>query len=169
VETLENTIAMNNAHEQKLEHIISRMQADRSVDAPADALKYVKNLFKTRAPEPSLMTRIVAVLKVDLAPNRAAFGERSGGGEARQMLFESGDNAVDIRIAVVDGGFDIRGQILGDGFASGDAGVENSGFSTSSVIDDIGGFRLSSIPAGEYSLTLRDGKSEIVIEGLKLA
>ncbi len=161
-------IAMNNAHEQKLEHIISRMQADRSVGAPADALKYVKNLFKTRAAEPSLMQRIVAVLKVDLAPNRAAFGERSGGGEARQMLFDSGDNAVDIRITAVDGGFDIRGQILGDGFASGDAGIENSGFSTSASIDETRGFRLSSIPAGEYTLVLRDGISEIAIEGLLL-
>lgn len=159
---------MNNAHEQKLEHIISRMQADRSVDAPADVLKYAKDLFRTRAAQPSLLQRIVAVLKVDLAPNRAAFGERSAGAEARQMLFESGDNAVDIRIIASDNGFDIRGQILGDGFASGVAGIESSEFSTSSAIDDIGGFRLKSIPGGEYTLTLRDGKSEIVIEGLKL-
>lgn len=159
---------MNNAHEQKLEHIISRMQSDRSVDAPADALTYAKNLFKTRAAEPSLLRRFVAVLKVDLAPNRAAFGERSAGGEARQMLFESGDNAVDIRITPAENGFDIRGQILGDGFASGHAGIDNSDLSTSTTIDDIGGFRLTSIPAGEYTLTMRDGTQEIVIEGLML-
>ena len=160
---------MNNAHEQKLEHIISRMQSDRSVDAPADVLKYAKNLFRTRTTEPSLLQRIVAVLKVDLAPNRAAFGERSAsGGAARQMLFESGDNAVDIRMIASDNGFDIRGQILGDGFASGEAGIECPEFSTSAAIDDIGGFRLKSIPSGEYTLTLRDGKSEIVIENLSL-
>lgn len=144
------------------------MQGDRSVDAPADALKYARELFRTRAAEPSLLQRIVAVLKMDLAPNRAAFGERSAGSDVRQMLYESGDNAVDIRITASDSGFDIRGQILGDGFASGEAGIESPEFSTSAAIDDIGGFRLRSIPAGDYTLTLRDGKNEILIEGLKL-
>ena len=156
---------MNNAHEQKLEHIISRMQADRSVDAPADVLKYAKNLFRTRAAEPSLLQRIVAVLKVDLAPNRAAFGERSAaGGAARQMLFDSGENAIDLRVTAADGGFDLRGQLLGGGFDDGTVLIGNA----SSAIDKMGGFRFEAVAAGEYVLTVRGETSEIVIEGLIL-
>ncbi len=156
---------MNNAHEQKLEHIISRMQSDRSVDAPADVLKYVKDLFRTRAAEPSLLQRFVAVLKADLAPNRAAFGERSvGGGAARQMLFDAGENAIDLRVTAADGGFDIRGQVLGGGFDGGSVQIGD----TVSAIDEMGGFKFKTIAAGEYAMTVRGETSEIIIEGLKL-
>ena len=156
---------MNNAHEQKLEHIISRMQSDRSVDAPSDALKYARDLFRTRAAEPTLLQRIVAVLKVDLAPNRAAFGERSvGGGAARQMLFDSGENAIDLRVTAVENGFDIRGQLLGGGFDGGSVQIGDA----VSAIDEMGGFRFESIAAGEYSMTVRGETSEIAIERLKL-
>ncbi len=156
---------MNNAHEQKLEHIISRMQSDRSVDAPADVLKYAKNLFRTRAAEPTLLQRFVAVLKMDLAPNRAAFGERSAaGGAARQMLFDSGENAIDLRVTATDGGFDIRGQLLGGGFEGGSVQIGD----VSSAIDEMGGFRFEAVAAGEYVLTVRGETSEIVIEGLIL-
>lgn len=157
---------MNNAHEQKLEHIITRMQSDRSVDAPADVLKYAKDLFRTRAAEPSIMQRIVAVLKMHLAPNRAAFGERSaGGGAARQMLFDSGDNAIDLRVTAVENGFEIRGQVLGGGF---DGGLVLIG-DAESAIDEMGGFKFAVIAAGEYAMTVRGETSEIVIEGLKLS
>lgn len=156
---------MNKAYEQKLEHIISRMNGDRSVDAPEDALKYARNLFRTRAAEPSLLQRIVAVLKVDLAPDRAAFGERSAGSAARQMMYESGDNAVDIRITASAIGSDIRGQIFGDDLV--DATIANEEFSASAVIEERCGFRFSSIPPGEYALTLRTAKQEIVIEELR--
>lgn len=156
---------MNNAHEQKLEHIISRMQTDRTVDAPADALKYAKNLFKARATEPSILQRIVAVLKVDLAPNRAALGERSAAGStARQMLFDSGENAIDLRVTAVDAGFDIRGQILGGGFEGGEVLLGDM----VSAIDDLGGFRFEAIAFGTYDLTVRKGSSEILVEGLIL-
>ena len=156
---------MNNAHEQKLEHIISRMQSDRSIDAPADVLKYARDLFRTRVAEPTLLQRFVAVLKADLAPNRAAFGERSAaGGAARQMLFDSGENAIDLRVTAVENGFDIRGQVLGGGF---DGGAVLIGDAVS-AIDEMGGFRFASIAAGEYVLTVRGETSEIVIEGLIL-
>lgn len=156
---------MTNAHEQKLEHIISRMQSDRSVDAPADALKYALNLFKTRAAERSLIQRIVAVLRVDLAPNRAAFGERSAGsGAARHMLFDSGENAIDLRVTLVDSKFKIRGQVLGGGFEVGEVQIGD----VVSVIDETGGFKFELISAGEYSLTVRGEASEIVIDRLIL-
>lgn len=162
---------MKRSEEQRLEHIIRRMQADSSVDAPTDALLYAKNLYRTRSAElsPSVIRRIIAVMRVDLAPDRAAFGERSGSaGQARQMLFESGDNAIDLRLSTAADGFDIRGQILGDGFENGEVEIAGVQSRQTEKTDEMSGFGLTSIPAGEYTLTLRSTSKEIVIEHLIL-
>lgn len=162
---------MKNLEEQKLEQIIQRMLSDRSVDAPAAAIKYAKNLYRTRAAEPktSVLQRVLAVMKADLAPNRAAFGERSASGaQARQMLFESGENAVDLRITAAKKAFDIRGQIFGEGFENGEIVIANDEISVKAVINEMGGFKLSAVPAGEYSLTVTGIDTEIVIEKLEL-
>lgn len=160
-------LVMKKEYEQKLEHIISRMQADTSVDAPSDALKYVKDLFRTRglASAPTILERIAAVLKIDLEPNRAAFGERSAAGSAaRQMLFDSGENAIDLRITSTENGFDIRGQILGGGFDGADVTISEQ----TAAIDEMGGFKFGSLSPGEHTLVIRSAVSEIVIEKLIL-
>ncbi len=161
-------LVMKKQYEEKLEHIISRMQADTSVDAPSDTLKYVKDLFRTRASAsvPTMLERIAAVLKIDLEPNRAAFGERSAaGGAARQMLFDSGDNAVDLRITSSDNVFHIRGQILGGGFDGAEVTISEQ----TETIDETGGFRFGSLSSGEHTLVVRGSVSEIVIEKLILS
>lgn len=158
---------MNNLLEQNLNHIISRLQTDSAIDAPADVLKYTKDLFRTRAIEPkaSVVQRVLAVMKIDLAPNRAAFGERSAAGaQARQMLFDSGDNVIDLRVTASENGFDIRGQFLGDGFEAGAATLSSGDFATSSEIDAAGGFRFENIATGEFSLVIASRTQEIVIE-----
>lgn len=160
---------MKNAHEQKLKHIISRMQTDRSIDAPADALKYVRNLFRTRGAEPSLLQRIVAVLKVDLAPNRAACGERSAtGGAARQMLFESGDNAIDLRIEKSGNRFTVKGQILGEGFAASEIQIANTENCYASKSNELSEFTVKNITKGRYILSLIGNQKELLIENLEI-
>lgn len=158
---------MNNPLEQKLDHIIGRMQADIAIDAPADVLKYTKNLFRTRAVEPrmSVVQRVLAVMKMDLAPNRAAFGERSAAGaQARQMLFDSGDNAIDLRVTATENGFDIRGQVLGGGFEEGTTTLTIGSTSINAAMDAMGGFRYENITAGEFSLIIASKTHEIAIE-----
>ncbi len=162
---------MNNPQDQIFEHIVRRMADDKAIDAPADALKYAKNLYRTRAaqPEASIVRRILAVLKMDLAPNRATFGERSAAtGQARQMLFESGSNAVDLRIKAVGKAFEISGQILGGGFENGEIVVANTDRSINAKLDNLCGFSLSGVPAGDYSLTVRSRTSEIFVEQIIL-
>ncbi len=147
------------------------MQTDSSVDAPADAIRYAKNLYVTRAAEPklSLLKRVLAVVRVDLAPNRAAFGERSAGSStARQILFESGDNAVDLRITDVAKGFDIRGQILGSGFENGEVEIASNQYSAKTKSEGTANFKFARIPAGEYSLVIRGNSTEIFIEKISL-
>jgi len=163
---------MIKSNEQKLDHIINRMANDHSVNAPADAITYAKNLYRTRssAAQPSAFRRIMAVLQLDLAPNKAAFGERSVSGvQARQMLFKAGDNAVDLRINTGREKFHIRGQILGSGFDSGsEAELASRDMKVRAKLDANGGFTFAGLGSGEYGLTIQNTDTEIVVEKIIL-
>ncbi len=143
------------------------MQTDDSVDAPQDAIKWSKNLFKARVREqaPGLIERIIGVLSQDLVPGKAAYGERSGtAGRMRQMLFEAGENRVDLRVAPKGEVFDVRGQILGRGFEG--AAVKFAGRETD--VDGFGGFVINGVSKGDYDLTIKGEKIEIVLKGIQL-
>ena len=160
-----------NRSQQQLEHIISRMQADTAVDAPADAILYAKNLFRARAmaPSRSVFERVLATIKIDLAPGRAAFGERSASsGQARQMLFDTGDNAIDLRVTAAEKGFDVRGQVLGTGFANAEVELANNNGTHKATTTETSEFSISGIPAGRYSLAIQGDEIELYIEELVL-
>lgn len=163
---------MKLTEESKLDLIVQRMKSDRSIDAPADSIKYAKNLFRTRVAEPrqTLVRRVLGVLRVDLAPGTAAFGERSAtAGKARQMLYESGDIAVDLRIMPDGKEFEIRGQILGLGFEHSDVEIRNDLATGKTRTDKLSEFRLVGLPAGEYSLRIRNSDTEIVIDKITIS
>lgn len=145
--------------------IIERMRSDDSVDAPADAIRYASTLFRTRTGgRGPLMRRIAAALQMDLLPGTTVFGERSAGeARARQMLFDSGENAVDLRISKEARGFGIRGQVLGDGFEGGTAvltGPDEQAIA-SAEIDLAGEFGFQKLSAGTYILFIRGTEHEI--------
>lgn len=157
----------NNNSDKTVEKIIYLMQTDRSVDAPQDAINWSKNIFRTRAIEPkkSFVEKIRAVLQMDLSPNKAVFGERSASSsQARQMLFEAGENSVDLRIKETKKGLEIHGQILGEGFEN--AEVKFGEFETET--NELSEFKFSGISNGKYDLNLKSGEKEIVIENLDL-
>lgn len=149
---------MSKNNEQTIERIIGLMKTDRSTDAPEDAVRWAKNIFLSRAVEPktSVARRILAVLRADLAPNRAAFGERSASaGQARQMFFQAGESAIDLRVkAERNESFSLRGQILGEDF--GGATVKVGAFET--TVRELGEFHLTAIPGGTYDLILLKGE-----------
>ena len=162
------TGTMNN--EDLLDKIVKLMQADDSADAPADAVRWSKNIFRARAVEPkrSLAKRVLAVLQMDLTPDRAVFGERSASAsEVRQMLFAAGDNQIDLRIAKAGRGLKVTGQILGEGFAGAEIRLfnENKNFTTEST--DLGEFSFEKISKEKYTLSLTLKDKEIVIENIK--
>jgi hypothetical protein len=160
-------MSINNSEKQILDEIIRLMQRDESVDAPQDSIQWSKNIFRTRAKQPAktLVQKIMAVLQVDLAPNRAAFGERSAGAaQERQMLFAAGENRIDLRIKKGEKGFNLRGQILGAGFA--ESAVKIGDFETKT--DELSEFCFSDVPGGSYDLTLHSGETEITIMGLEI-
>ena len=158
---------MNGENDKTMEKIVRLMRTDDSADAPPDAVKWAKNLFLSRAaaPKKSLLQKITAVLQMDLPANEAVFGERSASSaEARQMFFEAGENAVDLRIAETEKGFVVRGQTLGAGFEN--CAVEIGEAATRA--NERGEFQFGEIERGEYNLILRTAEKEIVVEGLKL-
>ena len=159
-----------NLENKNIEHILQRMLNDRSTDAPADAVQFARNIYRTRVvePKPSIIQRVLAVMQVDLAPNRAAFGERgAAGSQARQMLFDAGENAVDLRVTVVDDRFDVRGQILGDGFENGVIEIASTENLIKVKIDAKSGFTFSGLSAGTYDLTIHGRDADIVLENIE--
>lgn len=156
---------MGSNSDKSIERIIYLMQTDDSVDAPQDAIRRSKNIFRTRAPKPTLVEKVLAVLQIDLAPNKAVFGERSASvSQARQMLFEAGENALDLRITETERGMKIRGQILGGGFES--ALIKIGDHQTRS--NEMSEFKFEELPKGVYKMILRSGVREILIEDIDL-
>jgi hypothetical protein len=155
-------------NDELLDKIIRLMRTDDAADAPADSVRWAKNLFRARGvaePEKSLVRKVLAVLRTDLSGGQAIFGERSGGMSAtRQMLFQAGDSGVDLRVEKTETGFSVRGQILGEGFAN--CVVRLGDFETQS--NELSEFKFAAVAAGKYDLVLRTDEEEILIEGLEL-
>jgi len=165
------TLKMKNSNLQITELIQHLMQRDDSMDAAANSVNWAKNLFRARAAEPkmSLVKKVMAVLQIDLSPQRAAFGERSAGSaQARQMLFDAGDNSIDIRIREDKGVFEIHGQILGANFAGGEVELTGAATSFKARLSETSEFKLVGLAAGNYTFTARNDEKELVIEGLDL-
>ena len=155
--------------EKNIEKIIDLMRTDDSVDAPKDVVKWAKNLYLTRGPKPSLVRRISAILKMDLAQGGIVFGERSGApARTRQMLFQAGDNAIDLRVTESKKKVSIKGQILGKGFEnatitlSGEPGRYEAKATASAM------FELSNLPCGSFGLIAAGDAVEITIERIDL-
>lgn len=157
-----------NSNEDFLNKIVHLMQTDKSEDAPQDSIKWAKNIFRSRAfdAKQSFAQKVLAVLQMDLSPNKAAFGERSASAsEARQMLFGAGENGIDLRITKNEKDLlTIHGQILGAGFEN--STVKLGEYETKT--NDLSEFKFTEIPNGNYDLTFQTENAEIVIENLNL-
>jgi hypothetical protein len=160
---------MNSA--DKTNKILSLMEKDDSVDAPADTLRWVKNLYLSRsdASQPSLIRRIVAVLIDEIQPGKAAFGERSASAShARQMLFSAEDAVIDLRIKEKGKKLSITGQIIGEGFESAEVRVYNDAQRYTVSATGLAEFELYNILKGVYSVSITTPENEIAIERIDL-
>jgi hypothetical protein len=158
---------MNNKDENLINKIVYLMATDNSTDASADSVKWAKNIFRPLnvQSKKSIIQKVLAVLQMDLSPNKAAFGERSASAaKSRQMLFQAGDSAVDLRISRNERDLALHGQILGEGFA--DCTVKLGNFVT--MANKLSEFSFLNIPIGEYDLTVQSSEMEITIEDLEI-
>ncbi len=157
--------------EKKLQNIIDLMRRDDSVDAPPDSIKWASNLFRTRAKQPkqSIVKKLAAVLQMDLAPNRAAFGERSAtASQVRQMLFRADENAIDLRIEPVKKGFGVHGQILGEGFAAVTVELSDDTNTFRTRTSETSEFRFDDVRAGRYELLIQSEAVEINLKAIDI-
>jgi hypothetical protein len=162
----------NNSNDELLKKIVYLMQTDDSADAPADSVKWAKNLFRSRVavvePKKSLVQKVLAVLQMDLSGGgQPAFGERSASAltsPARQMFFQAGENGIDLRISQTVSGLSVQGQILGEGFAN--CAAKLGGFAAET--SELSEFNFTEVPAGRYDLIFQTVEKEIIIEGLEL-
>lgn len=143
-------------------------------DAPEQAIQRVIGLWQRTpraavAAPPGLLQRLVAVLDFDsdtAAP--LAFGQRSGGGATRQLLFSTETNDFDLRIepAGAPGGdrWVLSGQVLG-AEAYGQVAVAGADGRpvAEAPISDLGEFRLQPLQTGRYAVTLRAAGREVVL------
>jgi len=163
-------LTMTMINSQIIEQILDLMRRDESHDAPQDSVKWAKNVFRSRMAESkaTIGQRILAVLQMDIAPNKPAFGERSGGtGQARQMLFDAGNHSIDIRINDRDEGIEIRGQVLGEGFESATIEISSLADNYKADLNEMSEFKLAGVAKGSYTLTLISGETKIAVEGLE--
>jgi hypothetical protein len=153
------------------QNILTLMQRDDSVDAPAESLKWVSNLFRTRAaqPKPSLIKKLAAVFQMEIAPNKRAFGERSSTAAAvRQILYRADEHAIDIRIEAGKKGFSVRGQVLGNNFANASVRLFEDDRNFQTTASEASEFKFDSVPAGRYDLTIRGDDVEITLKALDI-
>jgi hypothetical protein len=157
--------------EKKLQKIIDLMRRDDSVDAPADSIRWASNLFRTRATESkqSFVRKLAAVLQMEIAPAKPAFGERSAStSQIRQMLFRADENAIDLRIEPVKKGFLIRGQILGDGLANATVALSDNILTRKTRASETSEFNFNNVPAGRYELVIRGEGVEIGLKAIDI-
>src|SRR5687767_13343753 len=157
----------NSTNDELINKIVHLMQTDDSADAASDAVKWAKNIFRTRAVQSkkSLVQKVLAVLRVDLSGGQAVFGERSAStSRVRQMFFQAGENAIDLRIAKTESGLNLQGQILGEGFEK--CIVKLGEFET--IANELSEFNFKEIPSGKYDLTLLAADREITAANLEL-
>ncbi len=158
--------------EKNLQDIVNLMQRDDSIDAPSDSVRWANNVFRARAiqePKRSLLKQLVAVMQMEIAPHKPAFGERSTGTAAvRQVLYRAGDSAIDLRIEAADKGFNVSGQILGPDFAGAAIILFEDSRSYETIANDSGEFRFDAVADGRYELTIRSETFEISLKAIDI-
>lgn len=157
--------------EERIQNIIKLMQADDSVDAPADSVKWAKNIFRTRVavPKRSVLRRIVAILQVDLAANKPVFGERSGTAAAeRQMLYRTESVALDLRAKQTGKSKKLTGQVIGENCENAPVRLIGGSGERLTTTDENAAFEFERIEGGAYDIVLIVGDEEVVIEKIEL-
>jgi hypothetical protein len=155
----------------EIERLIKLMHDDDSFDAPEDAIKWAKNIFRSRKvkTETGFVGRILAVLQFD-SSEHVILGERSlNASTTRQMFFVAENNAVDLRIERIGKKANLTGQIIGEGLPKGKINLIGNDKTYSTSADESKAFSFKSIPAdGEYSMFLQVDEKEIVIPSLRI-
>lgn len=156
----------------RLEQVVGLMRTDTAEDAPPALVSRAINLFRSRAAavssEPSLVRRIMAALSFDSLQMSPAYGVRSGQEGARQLLYNAGENDLDLRVTPSGETWIVSGQVLGAQCAGGQIELQGASGISHAELNDQCEFWLPPVPAGSYQLRLRLGLTEVEVPDLEL-
>ena len=157
----------------RLEQVISLMRTDEGEDAAPALVSQAINLFRARAAReasPSLTRRILAALSFDSLQMSPAYGVRSGQATARQLLYNAGENDLDLRVTRSGEEWVVAGQLLGADCEGLEGTVELQGAegAVSAELNEQCEFRLPAVASGSYQLRVRLGEELIEIPELEL-
>jgi hypothetical protein len=153
--------------------------SDDSIEPPPWVLKRALRLFNAPRVRMNIaqVGRVVASLVFDSLRGPAVAGARSGGVEARQLMYRAADYSIDVQIAASDRQrAALTGQILREGELTFEsvAGLPldlmRSGGSTfSTVTNDRGEFTITAVEFGSYDLRVDLNNASITIVGLPIS
>ena len=149
---------------QTIRQTTSLMRADAIESAPAELVKYAKNIFRQRVAgrEPSTLSRILAALTFDSLTAAPAYGLRSEAGSGRQLVYSTENVDVDVRVSAENDEWQIEGQLPGSLCDTGEVNIESDTFSATAQLTELCEFSFSSIPAGTYKLAIH--LHDVIIE-----
>lgn len=152
-----------------LEDLFALIASDEGEDAPEYVIARALRLVRPLAPAqpPSLLERIVAVLRSDSRQRPLAAGLRSGEATTRSMSYSAEAWEMDLELAPRAGGWQLRGQLLGPELA-GTIELRGEQSAQTATINALGEFTLPPVPPGSYALVVRLDARELVIEQLEL-
>jgi len=154
--------------------------SDDSIEPPPWVLKRALRLFnapRVRTNIAAQVGRLVASLVYDSLRGPAVAGARSGGVEARQLMYRAADYSIDVQIDASDRQrAALTGQILREGELTFEsvAGLpldlmQSGGSSFSTVTNDRGEFTIPAVEFGSYDLRVVLYNASITIVGLPIS
>jgi hypothetical protein len=145
----------------RIERLIAVTSADDSEDAPAHVVARAVRLMRQRnaAVLPAPRQRLTAALRFDSARTRIALGTRSQAASTRQVMFETEQHNVDVRIKPAGARWAVWGQVLG-AVAGGQAELHGPA-TVQAELNSLSEFNLPPVPPGAYTLILRLDDLEI--------
>ncbi|HSL46878.1 MAG TPA: zf-HC2 domain-containing protein [Anaerolineales bacterium] len=156
----------------QLERLIGLMRSDASQNAPSALIDRAIHLFESKKSKfltsSDLRSRVLAVLHFDSKSLTPASGVRSAKPGARQLLFSTGVNEIDLRIEPSDQAWRISGQILGVETVSGTAILQGVAGNSEAALNELSEFTLPPVQAGIYRLILDLTDVEVEIDEIRV-
>jgi hypothetical protein len=156
----------------ELERLIQLMRTDLGEDAPPRVIKRALKLFRAKSQQKNtssdLRHRVLAVLHFDSIGLAPAFGVRSGKPGARQLLFSTNVNEIDLRIEPAGQEWLVSGQVLGGETTSGTAMLQGAAGVSETSLNELNEFTLPPVTAGTYKLILNLTDVEVEIEEIRI-
>ena len=156
----------------EVERLTQLMRTDLGEDAPPQAIKRALKLFRARSKQTNTSSdfrrRVLAVLHFDSIGLTPAFGVRSGKPGARQLLFSTNVNEIDLRIEPAGQAWLVSGQVLGGETTSGTALLQGATGVSETALNELNEFTLPPVEAGTYKLILNLTDVEVEIEEIRI-